>query len=64
VGKDQWLSIIIKKVNRSIDQNAITVQKAEGRVDRCGLLQDIRKKPHVIDVALVVSIKINLTYFT
>jgi hypothetical protein len=52
VKEDQLPSIILKKVGYTIGQCAIIVLRITRLPDLLGIVQDIKRKPHVIDAAL------------
>ena len=62
VKKDQLQLITIKKARLFIDQCVITVLGTARKESPYGRKQDTKRKPHVINVALVLNIKNNLIY--
>jgi hypothetical protein len=57
-------STTIRKASLSIGQSAIIVPEKEKKVLLYGSKLVIRKKPHVINAALLQNIQNSLTYFT
>jgi hypothetical protein len=64
VVKDQLLLTIIKKERRSIDQSVIIVLVDERKEYRFGKNQVTKRKPHVINAALLLNILNSLMYST
>ena len=62
--KDQLLLTIIKKERHSIDQSAIIVLVDERKEYRFGKKQVTKRKPHVINAALLLNILNSLMYST